>query len=142
MIPKEACSPEDLQAEIDIMRVLDHPNIVRLQETFEDKRYIYLVMELCEGGELFDRIVESKHFTEHLAAICARQMLLALNYMHQNLIMHRDLKPENFLLATKADIEDTPLKLIDFGISKRFKPGQFATSKTGTPMYIAPEVLT
>jgi calcium-dependent protein kinase len=132
---------DQFKEEMAIMKLLDHPNIVRLHETFEDARNVYLVMELCTGGELFDRIVADGKFTEQAAASCVLQMLRAVNYMHQNYIMHRDLKPENWLLSSDASIQKTDLKLIDFGLSKRFMPGQFATTKAGTPYYVAPEVL-
>jgi len=132
---------EQFREEMAIMKLLDHPNIVRLYETFEDARTVYLVLELCTGGELFDRIVEAGNFTEEVAARCVQQMLRAVNYMHQNYIMHRDLKPENWLLASDEEIRKTDLKLIDFGLSKRFTPGEFASTKAGTPYYVAPEVL-
>lgn len=130
-----------LKVEIEIMRCLDHPNIVRFIETFEDKRCVYIVLELCEGGELFDCVVQAGRLTERIGGICVKHMLLAVNYLHQNFIMHRDLKPENWLLATKQEVGVAPLKLIDFGISKRFEPGIFSTTKAGTPNYVAPEVL-
>jgi len=132
---------EQFREEMAIMKLLDHPNIVRLYETFEDARNVYLVLELCEGGELFDRIVEDGKFTEQVAACCVQQMLRAVNYMHMNYIMHRDLKPENWLLSKVDTIDKTDLKLIDFGLSKRFTPGEFAVTKAGTPYYVAPEVL-
>jgi len=133
---------EQFKEEMAIMKLLDHPNIVRLYETFEDARNVYLVLELCTGGELFDRIVGDGKFTEQAAASTVQQMLRAINYMHQNYIMHRDLKPENWLLAVEAQaIQKTDLKLIDFGLSKRFTPGEFASTKAGTPYYVAPEVL-
>eukprot|EP00928_Gymnodinium_smaydae_P048822 TRINITY_DN3269_c0_g3_i1.p1 TRINITY_DN3269_c0_g3~~TRINITY_DN3269_c0_g3_i1.p1 ORF type:complete len:535 (-),score=126.12 TRINITY_DN3269_c0_g3_i1:115-1650(-) len=131
---------EKLQEEIEIMRLLDHPNIVRLIETFEDNNCVYLVMDLCVGGELFDKIVNLKLFSEKIAANCVQQMLLAVNYIHQNCIMHRDLKPENWLLAEKGSMNSANLKLIDFGASKRFVPGQFCTTRIGTATYMAPEV--
>jgi len=135
-------SAEQFKEEMAIMKLLDHPNIVRLYETFEDERLVYLVLELCTGGELFDRIVADGKFTEQAAAFCVQQMLRAVNYMHQNYIMHRDLKPENWLLSSAAEaIQQTDLKLIDFGLSKRFTPGEFASTKAGTPYYVAPEVL-
>mmetsp|Transcript_3047 Transcript_3047/g.7287 ORF Transcript_3047/g.7287 Transcript_3047/m.7287 type:complete len:552 (-) Transcript_3047:150-1805(-) len=132
---------KQLEEEVGIMKVLDHPNILKLYESFEDPRRIYLILELCEGGELFDRIVTSKRFTERTAAIIVREMLLAINYMHQNNIIHRDLKPENFLFATQDEVGTTPLKLIDFGLSKRYSPGTMLSTKAGTPYYVAPEVL-
>ena len=127
--------------EISIMKQLDHPNVIKLFETFEDHRNIYLVMELCTGGELFDRIIELGHLTEHQAAIIMQQILRAIYYMHQNKVMHRDLKPENFLFLTKESIEKSPLKIIDFGLSCRFQPGQMMSTKAGTPYYVAPQVL-
>jgi len=132
-----------LREEIDIMRLLDHPNIVRLHEAFEDKCWVYLVMDLCEGGELFHIIAEatSQHISESEACFCAEQMFLAVNYLHQNLIMHRDLKPENFLLATKGPLHEVTLKLIDFGFAKRFSPGRHSETCCGTLFYAAPEVL-
>lgn len=128
-----------LRQEIEIMRMLDHPHIVRLVETFEDRKFMYLVMELCEGGELFDHLSRGA-LTERLAALCVHHMLLAINYLHQNFIAHRDLKPENWLLATKEEVGKAPLKLIDFGTSARFEPSVPLRSRTGTPAYTAPEV--
>lgn len=132
---------ERFRQEISIMKQLDHPNIIRLFETFEDHRNIYLVMELASGGELFDRIIELGHLTEHQAAIIMQQILRAIHYMHQSKVMHRDLKPENFLFGTKESIEKSPLKIIDFGLSCRFEPGQLMSTKAGTPYYVAPQVL-
>jgi len=131
-----------LREEVEILCLLDHPNVVRLVEIFEDAEFVYLVLELCEGGELFHRIAKLGKFTEAIAAICMRQMLLALNYIHQNSIMHRDLKPENWLVQTKGEIhKGSTLKLIDFGLSRRFKGKENIYTKLGTPLYIAPEVL-
>lgn len=130
-----------LMEEIGILSILDHPNIARLCESFEDRRFVYLVLELCSGGELFERICQEGSFTEHVAAICVRHMLLAINYLHTNHIIHRDLKPENWLLGSKDEVGKSSLKLIDFGISKRYKAGEALTTKCGTPNYVAPEVL-
>lgn len=140
-VSKDSSEAEHLNEEMDIMRLLDHPNIVRFYECFEDKRYVYMILELCEGGELLERIMEAGSFSEALAAKCVRQMFLAVNYLHQNHIMHRDLKPENWLLSSRDEVGKTPLKLIDFGISRRFKPGVPVRTKAGTPNYLAPEVL-
>eukprot|EP00930_Biecheleria_cincta_P046613 TRINITY_DN32165_c0_g1_i1.p1 TRINITY_DN32165_c0_g1~~TRINITY_DN32165_c0_g1_i1.p1 ORF type:complete len:587 (+),score=147.27 TRINITY_DN32165_c0_g1_i1:82-1842(+) len=131
-----------LQEEFEIMRLLDHPNIIRFEETFQDNRQLQLVLELCEGGELIERVTADGSLTEAKAAYCARSMLLAINYLHQNAIMHRDLKPENWLFSTQEEIGKSPLKLIDFGLAKRFTPGTASRTKAGTPNYIAPEVLT
>lgn len=133
--------PDLLREEISIMRLLDHPHIVRLSETFEDSCWVYLVMELCEGGELFQQITEAKSFDELVASNYTRQMLLAVNYLHQNRIIHRDLKPENFLLANKGPVETGNLKLIDFGFAKRVALDEHCETLCGTLLYIAPEVL-
>ncbi|CAE7767142.1 CPK2 [Symbiodinium sp. CCMP2456] len=138
---KRVKNVERFTEEMAIMKLLDHPNIVRLHETFDDERNVYLVLELCSGGELFDRIVADGKFSEQVAAYCVQQMLRAVNYLHSNCIMHCDLKPENWLLAETEAIQNTHLKMVDFGLSKRFTPGEFATTKAGAPYYVAPEVL-
>merc|ERR1719359_1942752 len=120
---------------------MDHPNIIKLYESFEDRKNIYLVMELCSGGELFDRIIDSGHFTEVQAAILMQQIFRAMYYMHENSVCHRDLKPENFLFVNKDPIEKSLLKIIDFGLSCKFSPDQVLTTKAGTPYYVAPQVL-
>ena len=89
-----------------------------MYESFEDDRNIYIVMELCEGGELFDRIIDTGVFEEDEARNIFLQIMQAINYMHSNKICHRDLKPENFLFLTRK--KDSPLKVIDFGLSKVF----------------------
>lgn len=127
--------------EIRIMKILDHPNIIKLYEHFEDHKNIYLVMELCTGGELFDRIIAENKLSEKHAAIIMRQMLRAINYMHGSNVMHRDLKPENFLFRSKDPVEKTDLKIIDFGLSCEFEPGQMVKTRAGTPYYVAPQVL-
>merc|ERR1719156_358721 len=127
--------------EIAIMKMMDHPNIIKLYETFEDHRNIYLIMEICSGGELFDRIIETGHFTEVQAAIVMQQILRGIFYMHEIKLTHRDLKPENFLFTTKENIEKTHLKVIDFGLACKFTDGQVLTTKAGTPYYVAPQVL-
>merc|ERR1740121_2114531 len=133
---------ERFQREIAIMKVMNHPNTIKLFETFEDHHNIYLAMELCSGGELFDRIVEAQHFREKEAAIIMQQILRAIFYLHEQRICHRDLKPENFLFQSKDPIEGNLLKLIDFGLSAKFKDGEAMSSKAGTPYYVSPQVLT
>eukprot|EP00442_Polarella_glacialis_P009015 CAMPEP_0115076298 /NCGR_PEP_ID=MMETSP0227-20121206/16353_1 /TAXON_ID=89957 /ORGANISM="Polarella glacialis, Strain CCMP 1383" /LENGTH=501 /DNA_ID=CAMNT_0002463431 /DNA_START=159 /DNA_END=1664 /DNA_ORIENTATION=+ len=141
-IPKAAMkNVEGFKKEIAIMKMMDHPNIIKLYETFEDHRNIYLCMELCGGGELFDRIIQHGHFTEVHAAILMQQIIRAVYYMHENHICHRDLKPENFLFTSNESIEKNSLKIIDFGLSCEFKAGKALTTKAGTPYYVAPQVL-
>uniref|UniRef100_U5EY85 Calcium/calmodulin-dependent protein kinase type 1 n=1 Tax=Corethrella appendiculata TaxID=1370023 RepID=U5EY85_9DIPT len=117
---------------------LRHPNIVQLLETYEDKSKVYLVMELVTGGELFDRIVEKGSYTEKDASDLIRQVLEAVDYMHEQGVVHRDLKPEN-LLYYRPD-EDSKIMISDFGLSKMEDSGIMATA-CGTPGYVAPEVL-
>uniref|UniRef100_A0A0E0M3C2 Calcium-dependent protein kinase n=1 Tax=Oryza punctata TaxID=4537 RepID=A0A0E0M3C2_ORYPU len=112
-------------------------SVVRLRDACEDSDGVHLVMELCEGGELFDRIFARGHYTERAAAKLARTIVGVL--CHENGVMHRDLKPENFLFANKS--EDSPLKAIDFGLSVFFKPGERFTQVVGSTYYMAPEVL-
>lgn len=141
-IPKQSLT--DVQrfvSEIEVMAALDHPNIVKLHETYEDARNVYLVMECCTGGELFDRIIAANYFMERTAAHVVKQILTAVFYMHNNLIAHRDLKPENFLLANEKDVMQSPLKIIDFGLSRRYEQNVPMTTRACTPYYVAPEVL-
>jgi len=127
--------------EIEIMKMMDHPNIIKLFESFEDNKNIYLAMELCAGGELFDRIIEAGHLSEKSAAVVTQQILKAIFYMHERSISHRDLKPENFLFLTKDALDKSILKIIDFGLSCRFEPGRYMSTRAGTPFYVAPQVL-
>ncbi|CAA0812745.1 Calcium-dependent protein kinase 32 [Striga hermonthica] len=131
---------EDVRREVEIMKHLPkHPNIVRLKDTYEDDHAVHLVMELCEGGELFDRIVARGHYTERAAAAVTRTIVEVIENCHKHGVMHRDLKPENFLFANKK--ETSPLKAIDFGLSVFFKPGEKFNEIVGSPYYMAPEVL-
>ncbi|KAG7587054.1 EF-hand domain [Arabidopsis thaliana x Arabidopsis arenosa] len=137
---RTAVDVEDVRREVTIMSTLpEHPNVVKLKATYEDNENVHLVMELCEGGELFDRIVARGHYTERAAATVARTIAEVVRMCHVNGVMHRDLKPENFLFANKK--ENSALKAIDFGLSVLFKPGERFTEIVGSPYYMAPEVL-
>ncbi|KAL0843340.1 hypothetical protein Bca101_016585 [Brassica carinata] len=130
----------DVRSEVEIMkRVPKHPNIVSIKDEFEDSEAVYIVMECCEGGELFDRIVARGHYTERAAASVMKTILEVVQVCHNNGVMHRDLKPENFLFANKK--ENSPLKAIDFGLSVLFKPGERFNEIVGSPYYMAPELL-
>lgn len=120
---RTAVDVEDVRREVDIMRHLPKSsNIVSLKEGCEDDQAVHLVMELCEGGELFDRIVARGHYTERAAAAVTRTIVEVVQLCHRHGVIHRDLKPENFLFANKK--ENSPLKAIDFGLSIFFKPGE------------------
>ncbi|KAE8692710.1 Calcium-dependent protein kinase 5 [Hibiscus syriacus] len=131
---------DDVRREIQIMyHLAGHKNIVAIQGAYEDSLYVHIVMELCSGGELFDRIIQRGHYTERKAAELTKIIVGVVEACHSLGVMHRDLKPENFLLVNKDD--DFSLKAIDFGLSVFFKPGQVFTDVVGSPYYVAPEVL-
>lgn len=140
-IPKKRAIYVDmLRNEINVLRSLDHINIVRLYDQFEDEKVVHLVFELCTGGELFEPIADqSFRFTERQASRLVRKMLLAVKYCHDRSIVHRDLKPENMLLSSGG--VDSELKVIDFGLATHIKPAELLSRHVGTPYYIAPEVL-
>jgi calcium-dependent protein kinase len=114
---------EDVQREVQIMHHLTgHRNIVELRGAFEDRHSVNLIMELCEGGELFDRIIARGHYSERAAALLCREMVSVVHSCHSMGVFHRDLKPENFLFLNNK--EDSPLKATDFGLSVFFKHGE------------------
>ena len=115
---------EDVRREIQIMHHLaGHPNVIQIMGAYEDAVAVHVVMELCAGGELFDRIIQRGHYTERKAAELARIIVGVVEACHSLGVMHRDLKPENFLFVNHE--EEAPLKTIDFGLSMFFKPGMF-----------------
>lgn len=127
-----------LESEVEILSQIDHPNIVKLFEVFDDKTKFYMVMELMTGGELFDRIVEKEHYSEKEASDTLRPVVDAIRYCHSMGIAHRDLKPENLLFSSpdpKAEI-----KITDFGLAKVLS-NDLMTTACGTPGYVAPEIL-
>jgi len=126
-----------LEREIDIMKKLQHANIIQLMEVVNTPDTLYLVLEHAQGGELFDSIVNKGSYTENEAKNMVRQILDAIRYVHDHGIAHRDLKPENLLLSDKTG---ETVKIADFGLSKDFGEEQLKTS-CGTPDYVAPEVL-
>lgn len=129
--------------EVKIQCDLDHPNIVRIFDLFEDKTTVSIVMEFMKGGELADFLTETGRLADTEARAAMWQVLSAVSYMHHRGIAHRDLKPENFLVEAKGKpLAECLVKLADFGFSQAFTPGE-ATLKTkcGTAYYFAPEIL-
>uniref|UniRef100_A0A0E0DTE2 non-specific serine/threonine protein kinase n=1 Tax=Oryza meridionalis TaxID=40149 RepID=A0A0E0DTE2_9ORYZ len=131
---------EDVRREVQIMyHLAGQPGVVELKGAYEDKHAVHLVMELCAGGELFDRIIAKGHYTEHAASSLLRTIVEIIHTCHSMGVIHRDLKPENFLLLSKD--EHAPLKATDFGLSVFFKEGEVFRDIVGSAYYIAPEVL-
>jgi calcium/calmodulin-dependent protein kinase I len=141
IIDKSTIEPEEkslLRTEIAVLKLVKHPNIICMEGLYENKKYIYIVMELLKGGELFERIVGRPRFTEAEAAKLIRPLLESVAYLHDLGIVHRDLKPENILCGD--ELED--LKIADFGLSKMVLPKEKMDAACGTLSYVAPEVLT
>uniref|UniRef100_A0A5B7AT29 non-specific serine/threonine protein kinase n=1 Tax=Davidia involucrata TaxID=16924 RepID=A0A5B7AT29_DAVIN len=136
-----AISIEDVRREVKILKDLSgHKNLVKFYDVFEDAHNVYVVMELCEGGELLDRILSrGGRYTEEDAKIIVVQILSVVAFCHLQGVVHRDLKPENFLFTTRD--EDAPMKIIDFGLSDFIKPDQRLNDIVGSAYYVAPEVL-
>lgn len=139
-----------LLREVSIMKTLDHPNIIRLFETFEDDRSLYLVLELCEGGDVLDRLLDpvatpAGAMTELQTSIIMRAVLMCLNYLRSNGVVHRDIKPENILFKDKhQDILTTSVRLADFGYATKMEEDarqNCLKTKVGSIYYVAPEVL-
>ena len=135
---------DKFEREINIMIKADHPHIIKLYEIFESQRSLYLIMEQCKGGEVFDRIIEhiqnKKMYSEKDAANMFLQVMSSIEYCHNHGICHRDLKPENLLYLNKGDEKNNPIKVIDFGLSQIFINRKLKT-KVGTAYYVAPEIL-
>lgn len=128
------CHP--LTAEVEIMKILNHPNIISLFQVIETEKKIYLITELCEGKSLYQHIREAGHLQEDEARRIFNQMLSALNYCHHQGVVHRDLKPDNIMIDNTGRI-----KVIDFGLSAQVKPGQRLSYHCGTFPFAAPELL-
>ncbi|XP_077522528.1 MAP/microtubule affinity-regulating kinase 3 isoform X33 [Amblyomma americanum] len=138
IIDKTQLNPSSLQKlfrEVRIMKMLDHPNIVKLYQVIETEKTLYLVMEYASGGEVFDYLVAHGRMKEKEARAKFRQIVSAVQYCHQKRIIHRDLKAENLLLDGEMNI-----KIADFGFSNEFVPGMKLDTFCGSPPYAAPEL--
>ncbi|XP_020840750.1 myosin light chain kinase 3 isoform X2 [Phascolarctos cinereus] len=136
---KSAKDREEVKNEINIMNQLSHVNLIQLYDAFESKNSFTLVMEYVDGGELFDRITDEKyHLTELDAVLFTKQICEGLHYLHQHYILHLDLKPENILCVNQMGNQ---IKIIDFGLARRYKPREKLKVNFGTPEFLAPEVV-
>ncbi|MDP2438364.1 MAG: protein kinase [archaeon] len=138
-IQKNDMDTSRLETEVMILKAVQHPNIIELKGFFDTDDMLYLVMELVTGGELFSRIVELGSYTEEMASQVVHKLLDAVAYLHSQNIAHRDLKPTNLLL--KSADNDCDVKIADFGLSKILGENVFMQTACGTPIYVAPEVL-
>lgn len=141
VINKKKLDAEDLESlknEVKLMQQVDHPNIVKYYETYDDEKYIYLCMELCTGGDLYTLVDKKKKpYSELDAAIVMKDLLKALQHCHSQHIIHRDIKPENIMYG-----RDGLVKFIDFGFAIAQHKSKAEMDVCGSPYYIAPEVLT
>ncbi|OMJ89927.1 hypothetical protein SteCoe_7815 [Stentor coeruleus] len=132
----ELSSYKNMLLEVDILRKLDHPNILKINEVIEDSKCFHIVTEICTGGELLERLIGEKQLKEKEVASYMYQILSAISYCHSKKVLHRDIKPENLMLEDPS--EEAPLKIIDFGISKIID-SQNKYFKVGKAYYSAPE---
>ncbi|ETO23914.1 hypothetical protein RFI_13245 [Reticulomyxa filosa] len=141
MIEKKGKSKSDIQAlqkEIYVLQRCNHPHIVQLLDWCDTKKRIYMVVEFCDGGDVFERVVNLKKFSEADATRVIQQVASGLKHLHEQGFVHRDLKPDNVMYLTKA--QDSSIKIIDFGLSGDCSDGP-CTTPCGTAHYAAPEVL-
>lgn len=129
---------EDIRREIAILQEINHENIIRLYEVYENKQSVILVLELVSGGELFEYLSTIERVSEEGTVAFLKQILAGVKYLHDKNIIHLDLKPENILLSSR---DSTKIKLIDFGLSRKLKDGEVVKEMLGTPEFVAPEVI-
>lgn len=132
---------ESLKTEVNILMELNHPNIVNLTEVYEDANYVYMIMDLMMGGELFDRVCNDypMGYSEKTSSQIIQKLVEAIEYLHGKGVIHRDLKPENLLYARPDD--DSDIRITDFGLAKIYKGDMVVKTACGSPNYVAPEVL-
>ena len=140
LFPEEYLKTGGLQHEIEILKKLDHPNLVKVYEYYEDDKSVYITMEFCLGGELFHKISSIQRLTEDSVTEMMRQLFSVVSYIHSKGIVHRDLKPENILIEERG--EELHLKIADFGNAASINQESKLKGETGTCYYMAPEVIT
>lgn len=131
---------EALQNEIEILRNIDHPNLVRLECVFEDEKSYFLIFELFRGGSVRDFLIENGVFSEDQASLIMRRVLEGVKSLHNSNIMHRDIKLENILLRSQDFEDNTNIALADFGLATKNNVPQYLHGRCGTPGFVAPEV--
>ncbi|KAM3927501.1 death-associated protein kinase 2 isoform 1-T2 [Leptodactylus fuscus] len=131
---------EEIEREVDILRDIQHPNIITLQDVYENKTDVVLILELVSGGELFDFLAQKESLSEEEATRFIKQILEGVNYLHMRKIAHFDLKPENIMLLDKT-IAVPHIKLIDFGLAHKIEDGVEFKNIFGTPEFVAPEIV-
>lgn len=130
---------KDVVNEIDIMKSLAHPRLIQLYDVFESPKQMVLILELIDGGELFERVIDDNFIlTERLCELYVMQICDGINFMHKSNVLHLDMKPENILCLSK---DGHRLKIIDFGLARRFDPKKTLKVLFGTPEFVAPEVV-
>lgn len=142
IVTKSELTHEDMKGladEISILKELNHPNIMKLYEVYDEPLFYYLVTELMGGGELFDRIVQKQAYNEREARDVCKVLFDAIGYCHDQNVAHRDLKPQNLLLMSRTN--DLNIKIADFGFAKKVTSDYCLTTQCGSPEYVAPEIL-
>lgn len=137
---RRGVSREEIEREVNILREIQHSNIITLHDIFENKTDVILILELVSGGELFDFLAEKESLTEEEATQFLKQILDGVQYLHSKRIAHFDLKPENIMLLDK-NVPNPRIKLIDFGIAHQIKEGNEFKNIFGTPEFVAPEIV-
>jgi len=129
----------NVEREVEIMRALQHPRLIQLYDAFETNNVMCVVLELIDGGELFERVIDDDFIlTEKACAVFMRQIVEGVEFIHRNNVIHLDLKPENILCLTKTG---NRIKIIDFGLARKFDPDKKLQVLFGTPEFVAPEVV-
>lgn len=143
MIRKKGRSAEEIELakrEIEILKCCQHPNIIRLYDVFENYNYIYIVMELLQGGDMYSYLEKRDfHLSEARACSIMHSLATALYYLHSYGIVHRDLKLDNIMMVDET--EESNVKIVDFGLSKIVGPNEMCKDRFGTLGYVAPEVI-
>lgn len=140
-VRKDFAKENALFQEVRFLTELSHEHVVPFHDVYEDCDFLYIVMQICDGGDLFTKLLEATRFSESYAAQLGGQMLLALSYIHSRHIVHRDVKAENFMLPVPCTCAVPLLKLVDFGLACLCVPGRMLKEACGSVHYLAPEMI-